>query len=77
VLVVVDAVGFGGAKLASLPWCWTSVTIVAFEAATTALVPAGGGFGGRFISGAGLATVLYRRMHAGRLTPSPFLVLTI
>jgi hypothetical protein len=28
---VVDAVGFGRAKLASLPRCWTSVAIVAFE----------------------------------------------
>jgi hypothetical protein len=30
VVVVVDVVGFGGVELASLPWCWTSITTVAF-----------------------------------------------
>jgi hypothetical protein len=31
VVVVVDAAGFGGAEPVSLPWCWTSVAVVAFE----------------------------------------------
>jgi hypothetical protein len=37
----------------------------------------GGGFGGGFISGSGLATALLRQIHAGRSTPPPLLVLTI
>jgi hypothetical protein len=74
-VLLVD-VDYGGVDLAYLPYCWTFVAKAAFGWGKKVSYPIGEGFRG-FISSFGLATALLRRMHAGRSTPPPFLVLII